>query len=214
MAPLFKRRTVWAPTLLGSTLIAAGAAACAAAAVLSAEPFLAASDRIPADVLVVEAWMKEDGARAAAAEIAAHPGSYRCVVVAGGLTGEPWDRQRWSEVDIVIRELNRLGAAGLAVVPALADDVPRGRTQAAARAAQAALTAQEIVPHGINVLTRDTHARRSRLTFARVFRGASAVGVISWRPPFPPGQHWWQSTQRASEILKETTAYAGELASP
>jgi hypothetical protein len=78
-------------------------------------------------------------------------------------------------------------------------------------AAWRALQTKEIQPTSINVFTRSSHARRSRLVFAKVFGSGTKVGVISWTPPGYENEPWWRSSERAIDFLKETVGYPFEL---
>src|SRR5205823_8580316 len=103
------------------------------------EPFLAATRRLPADVLVVEGWIGEEGIEAAAGEF--KRGNYRLVVATGGLNGESWNLQRWSYAEIAIRVLHNAGIPADKIIPARAADSEAQRTFAMAVATARALQA-------------------------------------------------------------------------
>ena len=73
------------------------------------------------------------------------------------------------------------------------------------------LHAAGAMPSAINVYTRGAHARRSRLVFAKVFGPATKVGVISWQPTDFAAEHWWHSSERTEDLIKETVGYTFEL---
>jgi uncharacterized SAM-binding protein YcdF (DUF218 family) len=209
---LFHRRTVWLPTPLGAALLLAALIVAGLGWWFGAEAFLRTTERLPADVIVVEAWLQEDGARAAAREFLAHPGQYKHIVGAGGLTGEAWShRKRWDQVEVIRNELGRLGIRSDVFIPAKIPDLNTHRTYASAVAARDALAARGIHPQAINVITLGVHARRSRLTFARAFGSRTEVGVIAWQPPEYDSLRWWDSSSRASDMLKESVGYIYEL---
>src|SRR6266542_4646954 len=80
-----------------------------------------------------------------------------------------------------------------------------------AAAAQRAIDAAGLHPTAINVLTRGAHARRSRLIFEKVFGPGTKVGVIAWKPPLFEQESWWESSERAEDMVKETVGYFFEL---
>lgn len=179
------------------------------------ENFLATTHRVPADTLVVEAWLREDGALAAAPEFSNPEMHYRFLVAAGGLTGERWHKRRWNEVEVVREQLEQMKFPSSAFIAANTPDVEIQRTYETAVAARRALESHGIKPTGINVLTRGPHARRSRLVFQKAFGPDVPVGVIAWKPPGFAEQRWWQSSERALDFLKESLGwvYEGTLSS-
>ena len=78
-------------------------------------------------------------------------------------------------------------------------------------AAWRTLQANGIHPRAVNVFTRGAHARRSRLIAARVFGRETEVGAIAWIPGEYDQESWWESSERADDLLKETVAYPLEL---
>jgi uncharacterized SAM-binding protein YcdF (DUF218 family) len=208
---LIERRSVLFPTLWGWLLLLLSLFSLGAAWWFGAESFLSLNDPLPADVLVFEAWTGTDGAAAAAIEFK-HPGrKYRYIVAAGGLAGDRWSERRWSYVEVAERDLLRLGIPRDKIIPAQCDDVATQRTYETAIAAKRVLESRGIKPSAVNVITRGVHARRSRLTFSKVFEPETEVGVISWTPRGYYEGPWWQSSARADEMLKETVGYLFEL---
>ncbi|HVU33787.1 MAG TPA: ElyC/SanA/YdcF family protein [Opitutaceae bacterium] len=195
------------PTLLGCIVLLALIGTPIALWTFCGERFLSVTARVPSKILIVEAWMHEDGAHAAAAEFSRPGADYDHVVATGGLTGEHWFRQRWSEVDIVRRELSRLGIESPVFIPAPAPDVESQRTYLNAVSARDALARRGIHPTTIDVLTRGVHARRSRLVFQKVFGPQTKVGVIAWIPPGFDRGHWWDESERAIDFIKESAGY-------
>jgi len=106
--------------------------------------------------------------------------------------------------------LIRSGVAEARIIVATATDVERQRTFESAVAVWRALPVKGIRPENINVFTFGPHARRSRLVFAKVYQPDARVGVISWVPPIPEKSPWWQSSERAKDLLTETAGYLYE----
>jgi hypothetical protein len=206
---LVQRRTIWCPTLFGGFCAALVLAFPPVWWCLDGESFLSSTDRLPAEVLVVEGWIGRDGVRDAAKEFTRHGYSY--VVATGGLTtGERWEEGGWSYAEGAQHELIRLGVPETRVIVATATDVERQRTFESAVAVAQALQIKGIHPKALNVFTWGPHARRSRLVFARVFRPDTNVGVVSWLPAPYGTAPWWQSSDRAKELITETAGYVYE----
>lgn len=199
---------MWWPTLWGWAILFALVVGSVALWVFKAEDFLSATRRVPADVLVVEGWIGPEAVRDAALEFKA--GGYRFVVATGGLTGRGWSDRRWSYAEGAQAELSRVGIPAPAIILAPASEVESQRTHEMAVVTAQALRNAGIEPRGMNVFTRSTHARRSRLVYAKAFKGVP-VGVISWLPPGYHSLAWWNSSFRAQELLKESVAYLLEM---
>jgi hypothetical protein len=71
------------------------------------ESFLAWTDRVPADTLVVEGWIGREGIRAAVDEF--EHGGYRYIVASGGLTSGLWEDQPTNYAVMAGREMIRWG---------------------------------------------------------------------------------------------------------
>jgi uncharacterized SAM-binding protein YcdF (DUF218 family) len=205
----FRRRTVWCPTWLGWTTFLIVLGGFGALWWFQGEAFLALNRPAPADVLVVEGWIGGTGVHAAGSEFKF--GGYRYIVATGSLTGDSWDKRRWSYAIEAEQQLLREGIARDRIILAVPVETKRQRTHAMAVAARQALQAQGIEPKSVNVFTHGPHARRSRLVFARVFGSQVDVGVISWAPPGYESAPWWYSSERADDFLKETVGYVYEL---
>lgn len=212
MARFFHRRPVLIPTPLGAAVLLAVLLVTGLGWWFGAEPFLATNERVPADVIVVEAWMHEDAARVALEEFKSNSDGYSWIVATGGMTGESWSqRPRWNQVQVVERVLKQKGFPMERFVPAFIGEIDTHRTYAYAIGAREALAARGIRPKGILVITQGAHARRSRLTFARVFGSDIPVGVLGWQPPEYAQVKWWNSSERAVTLLKESVGYVYEL---
>ncbi len=210
MPRLLQRRTVVVPTLLGWICLILLVGAPAVGWWFLGEKFLSATQRLPAEVLLVEAWTGPDGARAAGIEFNEAGHKYEHVVVVGGFTGSRWTRRRWSMVEMAEHELSQCNVPSRQVIPVVVDDVESQRTFETAVAAHKALAARGIHPKAVNVFTRGAHARRSRLVFAKVFGSETEVGVVSWHPPGYDQVPWWRSSVRAQDFLTETVGYLFE----
>lgn len=210
MAFLFQRRSVIVPTLYGWTAILLLGIAPVLFWWFRGETLLSITKRLPADVLIVEAWTGPEGGRAAGLEFNLPDSHYRHVLVVGGLTGDRWTRKRWSLVDMALLELKECGVPSDKLIPIMVEDSEKQRTFEIAVAAKRALQERGIKPTSVNVLTRGSHARRSQMVFAKVFGEEAEVGIISWAPEGSHQGPWWLSSRRAEELIKETVGFLFE----
>ena len=209
LSRLFHRRTIWWPTWIGWILILSVPAGGSALWWFKGEAFLTCTDRLPAEVLVVEGWIGVEGVHAAKEEFS--QGGYHYIVVTGGLTGKRWNARRWSQVEIAAIELGRMKVPSDRIITAQALETEEQRTFAYAISAKRTLQANGIKPGAINVFTLGAHARRSRLIHAKAFGSETKVGVVAWLPQDYGTGPWWRSSERAETLLKETIGYWFEL---
>jgi len=202
-------RTVWWPTWPGWLVLVAAVLLPAVWWGFRGEEFLGPTEPLRAEILVVEGWIGLDGLDAAREEFVR--GGYRYLVTAGGPSGHRWDRRRWNFAESAAVALVNSGMPADFVIAAPATASPEQRTYESAMAVRAMLESRGLKPEAINVMTMASHTRRSRLVFAKVFNGRAKVGSVAWWPREYTGEPWWRSSERASDLLKETAGYAFEL---
>jgi hypothetical protein len=197
----------WFPTLLGAfpiivLLVFPGIWLC-----IYGESFFSLTHRLPAEVLVVEGWIANDGLRNAAVEF--ERGAYQYIVTTGGQTE---DRRSPSNfADIAGQELIRLGVPKDRIIIAPTGEAEYERTFKSAVAAWRALQLKGIHPKALNVFTLSVHARRSRFVYAKVYAPATQVGVIAWTPSDYEAAPWWRSSRRTKCFFKEIVKYPFEF---
>jgi hypothetical protein len=173
------------------------------------ESFLSQTDRLPSNVLVVEGWIGSDALDFAKDEF--KRGGYEFVVTTSGMTGDRWDKKRWSYAAEAEERLLRSGVSKERVISAPPMETEGQRTYEAASAVWRALNMRGIKATGINILTFGPHARRSRLVYEKVFQPETRVGIISFVPRGYTAIPWWKSSERSSELVRETVGYLFEL---
>jgi hypothetical protein len=178
---------------------------------LCGESFLSLTDRLPAEVLVVEGWIGASGVRAAAAEF--RRGGYRYVVATGSQPDDDrgWQEPGWSYAQGAANELARSGIPMEKIIVAPARNTERRRTYESAVAVSRKLRSLSIDPKYLNVFTWGPHARRSRLVFEKVYAQHTGVGVVSWIPLAHADERWWLSSEGAKDFLTESAGYLFEL---
>ncbi len=143
----------------------------------SAYPYLAVTDRMNADVLVVEGWVHSYAIQAGVEEF--KRGSYQRIFTTGGPVvgngGYINDYQTSASVGADLLKHAGIPAELVQMVPSHV--IGRDRTYSSAVALRKWLGAHDLQPRAINIVTEGTHARRTRLLFQRALGPNVAVGV-------------------------------------
>lgn len=173
-----------------------------------AESFLSVTDKLPAEILVVEGWIGSEGIQSAALEF--QRGRYQYVVAAGGFPLARFGPQP-SYAESAGYQLMKLGVPADKVIVAISKTTARQRTFESAAAVWLVLRSKEIRPNAINVLTLGAHARRSRSVFSKVYGSDTHIGVISWIPVEYGTAYWWNSSERTKDLIAETVGESIEF---
>ncbi len=201
-----RRRECTLPTWRGWLLVGVAGGAVALGLLHSLHPFLAVTERVEADVLVVEGWVPDFALRAGVEEFNA--GKYRRLLVPGGPMekGEPLSEYR-TLAEFGRATLERLGCPTneLRAVPAA--KVRQDRTYASAVALRRWLIREGSLPSRLNVLTADAHARRTRLLFEKAFGDEVDVGIIAVPDDRFESARWWRSSMGFRTVIGEAIAY-------
>jgi uncharacterized SAM-binding protein YcdF (DUF218 family) len=83
----------------------------------------------------------------------------------------------------------------------------RDRTYSAALALRHWLDQQGTNVKAINVVTADTHARRTRLLFQKALGTDISVGVIAVPNPDYDARRWWRYSEGVRDVISESVAY-------
>ena len=170
-------------------------------------PFLAVTERVNTNALVVEGWVHEYAIRAAINEFNA--GHYERLFTTGGpIVGTGGYTNDYNTSASV--GAGRLKAEGF--LPDLIQMVPsqvsgRDRTYNAGRALRDWLNEHHMTVRGINVVTEDVHARRTRLLFQKALGDGIKVGVIAAPNPDYDPKYWWRYSDGVREVIGESIAY-------
>jgi hypothetical protein len=198
---LVERRSIWWPTWQGWLVIVLVGGGLAVGTFRNAERFLSLTQRVPADVLVVEGWIGTSALQKAAQEF--QQGRYRSLVAVGGWPGHATQTlARFAAADLI-----RMGCPTNRLIIGLPSDKPEDRTYESAKSARETLEKHEIRVASVMVYTEGAHARRSRLVFQKVFGPTVSVGVISYRNPGDDQKPWWNSTVRAKTVIEESCGW-------
>ena len=208
LSRLFQRRTIWYPTRPGWMVLSAVFGMPTVLWCFFGENFLSHTERLPAEVLIVEGWIGFEGVRAAKAEF--EQGGYSYIVTAGALTDGRWGPERWNYATEARALLLREGLPADKVIAAPALETVNQRTFESAAAVCRNLRFKNLHPSTVNVFTVGAHARRSRLVYAKVLPPETRVGVVSWTSVENRPGPWWNSSERAADLIKETAGWLFE----
>jgi uncharacterized SAM-binding protein YcdF (DUF218 family) len=188
-------------------LVAAAALVLGLIVVSNIYPFLAATQRVPSDTLVVEGWIHEFAIQAAVEEY--YLGGYRRLFTTGGPVpgngGYVNDFRTSASVGAEL--LKKFGIPGKSVEMVPSHVIGRDRTYSSAVALRNWVRAHHVEVDSLNVMTEDTHARRTRLLFAKAFGPNVRVGVIAVPDPDYDARHWWRYSEGVEKVIEDSVAY-------
>lgn len=178
----------------------------AVTAMLNVQSFLALTEPVPAEVLVVEGWAPDFVLAEAAVEF--ERGRYRRIYVTGGPIehgGALSGYKNYAELGAAI--LVKIGVSISVIEAVPAPSVRRDRTYASALALRSRLHQQGTNITGINLMSVGVHSRRSQLLFQKAFDGEVRVGIIAIEDRNSYGKHWWKFSNGVRSVANELFAY-------
>jgi hypothetical protein len=204
---LLARKERWRLSGRGWLVSILAGLAIAGLVLLNVQPFLARTQRVDTNALVVEGWVHEYATRAAVDEF--KDGAYQRIYTTGGplvgTDGETNDFNTSASVGADLLKKNGVPDRFIQMVPSHV--MGRDRTYGSAVALRDWFREHGVAVHGINILTEDAHARRSQLLFQEAFGPGVAVGVISIPDPDYDAKHWWRYSEGVRQVLGESIAY-------
>jgi hypothetical protein len=188
-------------------VVAAGALIAFAAYVY---PFLAVTQRVDADVLVVEGWIPSYMLPPAAEEY--RRGQYSVCFVSG-LQNNPGAHQATaiSEATRAATRLEELGVPSHSLVPCPALFARWLRTSKSARAVRDKIVELGIKPKGINIMTAGPHARETWVAYQHIFGPEMPVGIIAIPRNEYSANRWWINRHGVYWVAKDIVAWLKEL---
>jgi uncharacterized SAM-binding protein YcdF (DUF218 family) len=171
-------------------------------------PFLAITNRVDANVLVVEGWIHDYAICASVEEF--KTGSYERVFSTGGpVTGSGaynGDQDTAASVGASLLRKAGMPAESLQMVPAHLTG--RDRTYSSAVALREWFQEHKLPVGSINVVTEGVHARRTQRLFQEAFGNSVRVGIIAVPNPDYAPRRWWLYSEGVRDVLGEGIAYA------
>jgi uncharacterized SAM-binding protein YcdF (DUF218 family) len=204
---LLLRENRWGLSLQGKVLLLIILLALAVTIVLGIYPFLAITERVDADVLVVEGWVHPYAIRAAVDEFKSH--SYQRVFSTGGPVigkgGYINDYQTSASVGADLLKREGLSPELVQMVPSHV--IGRDRTYSSALALRDWFREHDLEVHSLNIVTEDAHARRTRLLFEKALGPNVRVGIIAVASPDYDARRWWRYSEGVEEIVDQAVTY-------
>lgn len=170
------------------------------------EPFLACSQPVAADILVVEGWIGDDAIIGAMDEFERKP--YKLLITAGSNFGrgeylsEYKDFAHLSEATLIT-----LGLDPQKIQPIPTPRPERDRTLTSAMEVKEWLRENQVTPRGINLYSNSVHSRRSWLIYQKVFEPEVKVGVIAHPAQNYNPEAWWASSEGFKAVILESISY-------
>ncbi len=170
-------------------------------------PFLAVTDRIDTDTMVVEGWIGQTDLVQVVDEY--RRGHYQRVYTTGGPVHGVTEYQNdySTSAHIAAQTLIKLGLPSGVVqsVPSHVRD--RDRTFCSATALRDWIRAHDQKFSSFVVVTESVHARRSRLLFQKAFGGDIQIGVLALPNSDYDAAHWWRFSEGVKSVVSEGAAY-------
>jgi DUF218 domain len=203
---LIQRQQMWTLTVQGWVIAIALIISFIGFAITHIHPFLAVSDPIKADILVIEGWIPDHGIEQALAEF--KRGSYRQIVTTGGSVDKGYYLAEYNNfAEISAATLKKLGLEPEKVIAVPLAKVIKDRTYASAAAFEQWLSNSDLKVESINLFSLDAHTRRSWLLYKKILAPKIQVGVIAAKTRDYNPSKWWISSEGVRTIMSETIAY-------
>jgi uncharacterized SAM-binding protein YcdF (DUF218 family) len=204
---LVTRRERWSLSWRGRLILASALLLVGALCIKGVYPFLAITHSVNANILVVEGWIHEYAIRAAVKEFQTN--HYQRVFTTGGPvvgSGEYInDFHTSASVGADLLRKNGLANGSVQIVPSRVMD--RDRTYGSAVALRNWFRDHNMSVAGINIVTEDLHARRTRLLFQKAFGKDVQVGIIAVANVDYPANRWWHYSEGLKDVVSEFAAY-------
>ena len=204
---LLDRKERWSLSWRGRLILASALLLVGALIFKGVYPFLATTHRVDAEVLVVEGWIHEYAIRAALKEFQSN--HYARIFTTGGPVegtgGYINDYCTSASVGADLLKKWGLPDERLQMVPSRVMD--RDRTYGSAVALRNWFLDHNMAVSGIDVVTEDVHARRTRLLFQKAFGKDVQVGIIGVANVDYPANRWWHYSQGVKNVGSEFAAY-------
>jgi len=204
---IITRRERWGLSWRGWLAFILAALLIAVLLLLNIQPFLAKTQRVNTNILVVEGWIHEYAIRDAAAEFQTN--HYEKIYTTGGpiVGSDGFTNDFNTSASVGAELLKKIGVPGQFIQMVPSHVSGRDRTYSSAIALRDWFREHNVAVRSVNVLTEDAHARRTQLLFQKAFGSGVAVGVISVPDPDYDAKHWWRTSEGVREVLDESIAY-------
>ena len=203
---LIKRQERWSLILCGWLALLIIVVTVLLLAIVKIHPFLAVTNPIEADVLVLEGWLPDYALKEAIDEFKAN--KYRLLITTGLPIAKGFYLTEYKTyAELAAATLKKLGFDEKLIMVVPGPPVLKDRTYAAALALQKRLQKLGITIKSINLFSLGVHTRRSRLLFEKALGAEIEIGTIAAENLSYAPQKWWKSSEGVRNVIDETVAY-------
>lgn len=168
--------------------------------------FLAPNQPLKTSVLIVEGWLP-DRVMKQVTEII-EEGHYTHILISGlPLYKGAFLSQYTTHAEVTADTLVKLGIERDLITVINCQHTYYYRTHTAAQAIYDWMAAQSLELSAINLCTAGAHARRSWLTYQRIFGSSTQIGIIALPNGLYEPSSWWQSSAGFRALVGEAIAY-------
>ncbi len=203
---LIRRKEKWALTPFASVIITLAIAGLVVWGSTEIHSFLAQTEPVNADPLVVEGWLPDYALAGAVKEFHSHP--YRCVITTGGpvdVGGTLMNYKTYAA--LCAATLCRLGLDSSKIVAIPAPRLQVNRTFASALSLNRWLKISAASIHSFNLYSLGVHTRRSRLLFQKALGNSIPVGSIAATDISYDPNRWWRYSNGVEGVIFESVGY-------
>jgi hypothetical protein len=203
---LFRRRECVVLTLRGWLLFLFGGLVLGMVAVKRVQPFLAVTDQIRGEALIVEGWEPDYALEEVIAEFKKN--GYSKLYVTGGPLGVGSHLSEYKNyADLGAATLTRLGLNPDVIQPVPTPPVRKDRTYAGAIELKNWLQLHSVATTNFTLISMGAHSRRSRLLFEKGLGEGKRVGIIAIASRDYDANRWWTSSEGVRTVTDEAIAY-------
>jgi len=168
------------------------------------------TNRVDAQVLVVEGWIPDYGIQAAAEEF--RQGHYKMIATSGlCFSSDEPSSGSGSLASMTAARLAELGINPKIIIACPTPDTNWNRTSSSARAVREQISKRGITYSGINVVTIGPHARQTWLAYRRIMGPGVRVGIITVPKQGVNTDHWWTSAHGIKMVAKDSAGWLKEV---
>jgi len=203
---LLRRKEKWVLTPLAWLLLVLAVVGFVIWGRTAIHSFLAQTEPVNADVLVVEGWLPDYALAGAVKEFHSHP--YQCVITTGGPLdiGEALAGYK-TYAALCAATLSRLGIDSTKIVAIPAPRLQVNRTFASALSLKRWLKISGANLRSFNLYSLGVHTRRSRLLFQKALGDSHPVGSIAAMDFSYDPDHWWWFSSGVEGVIFESVGY-------
>ena len=169
-------------------------------------PYLAVTDTVKADILVVEGYMPEYVLKEVIKEY--QRGDYSYLITIGGELESAHQLSKYkyySEISAAFLKRNGINEDAIKTVPA--NCAVKDKLYAPAISLKRWIKQSGLSIKAVNICSLGLSARKSKLILKRTFGGKIKIGIISYESHEYDSQNWWKSSIGLKTVFDETIEY-------